>query len=348
MEAIKLMEGWKILGTNELVEFGQISLDVYNYEHFVLEETYKSLRKLFHEPDIKKFDIISRYYPRCNFEEELFQNHTNIIALISSNIDLCHDPKLSYIYKYGYSRRLEEKRYAYPIDKDWVRKLSKNSNDNGDFLLQVLKNYSVTEKRCRLLEALFNDKLSRNYTNHDEYLSFITDIIKSHFNDRISQLYKLETIPRWYNTKLYRAYIINDLKDLYFDDFAEIVNCEYGVSECPICKELFIQKDKRKNFCSKCSKDNISQKKYNEQKRQSNYDYLHKRINDMLRNRNDMEEANIFFNESCYYRDLVRGKIPEPNPNYTEPIKTKSDYKKWLEKKHNHYLKRPRKNPPAI
>ena len=54
MEAIKLMEGWKILGTNELVEFGQISLDVYNYEHFVLEETYKSLRKLFHEPDIKK------------------------------------------------------------------------------------------------------------------------------------------------------------------------------------------------------------------------------------------------------------------------------------------------------
>lgn len=320
------------MDTNEFIDFGQISLDVYNYEHSVLEETYRALRKLFNEADIKKFDIVSRYSARCDYEKEIFEKYPNVIALISSNIDLRHDQKLGYIYQYCDICDLKEKRYVYPIDEDWVRKLSKSSDDNGDFLLHVLTNYSKTQKRGRLLEALFCDKLSSNYTNNDEYLSFITDIIKSHFNDKISQLYKLETIPRWYKTKLYRAYIVDDLKDLYFDDFAEIVNCQYIVAECPLCETLFIQKDKRKNFCPTCSKDKTAQKRYNEQKRQQNYAYLHKKINDMLRNRNDIEEANSFLNESCYYHDLIRGRITEPNPNYIEPIKTISDYKKWLEK----------------
>ena len=47
MEVIKLENGWKILDTNEFIDFGQISLDVYNLESFSIEEMDKSFKRMF-------------------------------------------------------------------------------------------------------------------------------------------------------------------------------------------------------------------------------------------------------------------------------------------------------------
>jgi len=347
MDVIKLENGWKILDTNEFIDFGQISLDVYNHENFIIEETDRSFQKLFPELKSASWEIVSCYHPRCDYEKKLFEKYPEIIALISSTVDLRKDNKFNYEYSYCGYDRLKEDRYAYPINKDWVRKLQAQSGFDDDFLLDMLVKYSSAKKRCRLLETLFRDRFEANFCNHDDYVAFFTDLVKSHLNDALSTFYKLETVPRWDGVKLYRAYIIEDKYDLYFDDYAEIINCKYGVARCPICKNLFIQKDKRKNFCPVCSKDKIAQRKYNEQKRQRSPRYLRKVIIDMLKNRGDIDAANEFYEEAIYYENIIDQKEQDINPKYTDEIHTNREYKEWLEKKHNQYLKRPRNPSPA-
>lgn len=103
MEVIKLENGWKILDTNEFIDFGQISLDVYNYENFIIEETNKCFQKLF--PDLKSasWEIVSRRHPQCDYEKKLFEKYPEVIALISSTVDLRKDNKFGYEYSYcGY------------------------------------------------------------------------------------------------------------------------------------------------------------------------------------------------------------------------------------------------------
>ena len=67
----------------------------------------------------------------------------------------------------------------------------------------------------------------------------------------------------------------------------------------------------------------------------------------MLKNRGDIDAANEFYEEAIYYENIIDQKEQDINPKYTDEIHTHREYKEWLEKKHNQYLKRPRNPSPA-
>lgn len=174
---------------------------------------------------------------------------------------------------------------------------------------------------------------------------FYTSLVAAHQNCCAPLLSSIT----WHEHHYYDKFIVNTNDEMYAlcdRDILELINYKFSLEHCPICNELFVKRDRRVNFCPKCSADKKAQKKYNEQKRKRNTIQIeHKAIVDMLRNRN--EDYNDFVNESYYYKDLIEGKEISMCPDgYNSSIQTEKQYEEWLKMKHKELTKRP-KNRPA-
>ena len=185
--------------------------------------------------------------------------------------------------------------------------------------------------------------LGYHYPGYDEALKAqidkLTHISNLYYNEPMSEAGE-KLIKA---SGLCKAFFTNDeVYSLCDRDILELINYKFSLKYCPICNELFVKRDKRVNFCPKCSADKKAQKKYNDRKRKRNTIQIeHKAIVDMLRNRG--EDYNDFVTESYYYRDLIEGQEVSSCPNgYDSSIQTKKQYEEWLKQKHKELTKRPK------
>ena len=67
----------------------------------------------------------------------------------------------------------------------------------------------------------------------------------------------------WLNDYYYDKFNVETSNEDYalcYIDILELVNLKYSLDHCPICKQIFIKRDRRVNFCPKCSADKKAQK----------------------------------------------------------------------------------------
>ena len=226
-----------------------------------------------------------------------------------------------------------------PLYKDYAAKIFDTSSE-----IDILQSYREISDANSLIDKMMQYMLrcyEISLTGTDFYSSLVTSYQKIHV--------PLLSAVTWYKNHYYDKFIVNTNDEVYSlcdRDILELINYKFSLKYCPICNELFVKRDKRVNFCPKCSADQKAQKQYNDRKRKRNPIQIeHKAIVDMLRNRG--EDYNAFVTESYYYRDLIEGKKASPCPNdYNSSIQTQKQYEEWLKQKHQELTKRP-KNRPA-
>lgn len=327
MEIAFSRNGWINIKTDKIIPFGNIAVDFYN----TIQKGVTHIRhKLCHNLNIhiQPWFFDGRDAPRCNAQAQIFKSNQDIVAIIWSEKEIQKGTHLTYLFD-GHNRYYKGKNVYYiPLYKnDFLNLFGKN-----EFYNLLITKYWAFENVLNLVEFMANH-VDRPYYTKEEYHKFTMQVLDSHI---IS--FKLNTELRKYKNSYVRVYALYDIQELLFDDIVQMIDFKYSLEFCPICGNAFVKRDKRRNFCPTCSKDQKKIKQYNDQKRKSSLQYLHKIITDMLRNR--QEEYNEFVNESHYYSDIVNGKDIEYNPKYNQPIKTESDYRKWLERKHEEYMVR--------
>lgn len=327
MEIAFSKNGWINIETEEIIPFGNIAVDFYN----TIQKGVNYIRyKLRHSLNIsiQPWFFDGRDAPRCNAQAQIFKSDQNIVAIIWSEKKIQKETNLKYLFdgdnKYYRGKNI----YYIPLYKnDFLNLFGKN-----DFYNLIITKYLAFESVLGLIEFMGNHE-DRQYYTKEEYRKFTMQVLGSHIVS-----FKLDTELRQYKNSYIRVYTLHDIQELLFDDIIQMIDFKYSLEDCPICHNYFVKRDKRRNFCDKCSNDEKKKKKYNDQKRKDDLQYLRKITTDMLRNR--QEDYFPFAEESRYYADLVSGKDVEYNPKYDSTIKTESDYRKWLERKHKEYMVR--------
>lgn len=327
MEIAFSKNGWINVETDKVIPFGNIAVDFSN----TIQKGVNYIRhKLCHNLNVsvQPWFFDGRDAPRCNAQAQIFKSNQNIIAIIWSEKKIQNEIDLKYLFD-GHNKYYKGKNVYYiPLyENDFLDVFGKN-----DFYYLLITKYWAFESVLDLVEFMANHA-DRPYYTKEEYHKFTMQVLDSHIVS-----FKLNTELRKYKNSYVRVYTLNDLQELLFDDIVQMIDFKYSLGFCPICGNAFVKRDKRRNFCDVCSSDEHKKKKYNDQKRKSDVQYLHKITTDMLRNR--QEDYLPFVEESRYYADLVSGKDIEYNPKYDPTIKTESDYRKWLEKKHKEYMVR--------
>ncbi len=329
MEFAITKNGWINIETDEIIPFGDLAVDVYN----VTRKDKKFVDKIICQAlKVKTFAscISGRDTPECPREKKIFESDKEIIAIIWSKSKILDSSNLQYIFDGKNKYYSGTAVYYVPLYKnyllDWF-------NDNK-YYIEFLKAYNQNEKFLNLIEFLCNYEDRPFYTD-EEFYNITLRILES-------WIYPLEinTTIRRYKNLYCRTFIVGDPHWLMYDDILQMINFDYNLEFCPICGTAFVKRDKRKNFCDNCAKDEKAKKRYNDQKRKSSPQYLHKIITDMLRNRG--EDYTEFVRESAYYADIVAGKNVVNNPQYSQTIRTELDYQKWLDSKHKEFMKRKR------
>lgn len=355
MEFAKTKKGWIDLETKYFYSYGEIALKIYNSNQNDLDNVISKLKKhysfssnivlsknfitsakrIMSDEQLKELKapqsngpylIIGKQDILEDFEKEIFKKDQTIIAIMLYYVD---------------SPFYATPNNGLPFNKDTVYlPLYKNEASqifNTPYEMEVLQSY----------RRLFNLNIS---------MGRILNYVIQGFSDltalTVSSIQNFCTPLRssviWLNDYYYDKFIVETSNEVYalcYRDILELVNLKYSLDHCPICKQIFIKRDKRVNFCPKCSADKKAQKKYNDQKRKRNTIQIeHKAIVDMLRNRN--EDYNDFVNESYYYKDLIEGKeVPVCPDDYNSSIQTEKQYEEWLKMKHKELTKRPKKHP---
>lgn len=130
-----------------------------------------------------------------------------------------------------------------------------------------------------------------------------------------------------------------DVPDIIFLVPEDLLYCllhqtTHSFKVCPECDCMFVTLHGNQKHCPACNQ--IIRLK---QRRENKERYLHKNITDYINNyRNDGSEnaSEAFRRESNYYWAIVQGKEPKTIKEvwYSNKIKTKDDYMKWLKKKY--------------
>lgn len=326
MEFIKTDSGWVNLLTDESIPFGDIAVSVYNQ---LSKEDDIIYQKLIEHYSINAnwFHIIGRNYTECQAETALFEKDEKALAIISSEMPLsaninaktyCHD---------GWN--IGKTHFYIVIHKSDIDKIFKNESlYYTNFIMDIVRK----KKFCHFIEHLC-DQGEKTFYPKGEYEKTNVRILDTWLIDQ-----ELLTVIRKYGNVYYRAFVVKDIYQLLYDDLIQMINFDYSLEYCPICKKTFIKRDKRTKFCSICSLNEKAKKQYNDKKRKTEPRYIHKNICDMLRNRN--ESYTDFCKESDYYWDIINHKNVSHNTNYNDSIKTKSDYMHWLEEKRKTYRRR--------
>lgn len=329
MEIAFTKNGWVDIKTDKTFSFGDIAVDFYNT---LYKEMYYISKILRHDLNItiNPCFIDGRDAPRCDSQIQIFESDSNITAIIWSEHMLQNNFNLKYTFDGSNPYYNGKNLYYIPLYENYLLELFEANR----FYLLLLEKHWAFESVLKLIEfvGLHED---RPFYTEKKYHDFTMKVLE---NQIIS--FQLKTELRKYKGIYIRVYVVEDLQQLLYDDIIQMIDFKYSLDECPICHNYYVKRDKRRNFCSKCSNDKKTKKKYNDQKRKSDPQYLHKKITDMLRNR--QENYLTFVEESHYYADLVSGKAVERNPQYNKNIKTEVDYRKWLEQKHEEYMKRKR------
>ncbi len=133
-------------------------------------------------------------------------------------------------------------------------------------------------------------------------------------------------------------YDIPNLLFLIPEDFMLLLldKTKFSFDFCSECNCLYVRTHENQKYCPACSPNVANRHRKNNEER-----YLHKKILDRLLNSNHLEKTDaVYVNfkaESNYYWAIVQGKKPERIKEYSTKIKTKADYKNWLEIKLNEF-----------
>lgn len=330
MEFIKTKTGWLNLETNNFLPFGEIAMQIYNEFKEIDLLIYEKVRKHFNI-NTPLFHIIGRHHAECHTEDILFENDDKMIALISSEDKLNSEHTLKTYSHDGWNTG--KIHYYIAIYKSDMESMFNNSPYYTNFIMDIVKN-----QRFRHFIERLCDQGEKNLYPTGKYEIVNAQILDTWLNNIDGIDMELQTVIRKYNNIYYRVLIADNIDQLIYDDLIEMINFNYSLKHCPICHVAFIKRDKRKNFCPSCSLDEKAKKQYNDQKRKKSPKALHKNICDMLRNRN--QDYSEFMIESDYYWDIINGKNIVYNNKYDKTIKTKSDYRAWLKKKHEEYKRR--------
>lgn len=107
---------------------------------------------------------------------------------------------------------------------------------------------------------------------------------------------------------------------------------------CENCGSLFISNNSKAKYCEACKQPEIMGKIRYRKRKSNKARKLHQDILSMAyrKNKEGMEVSDLFLNESNYYWDIVRNKIPKTERKnwYLDYIHSEEDYMEWLERKH--------------
>lgn len=339
MDIIKTPEGWINIQTGDCIPYGQIVVNLYNRIRFIDDDLHRKLKEYFainanwfHIIGVKDGEAVSD-------DINAFENHPDIIAIIKSDQYMtANRAPIKYVvskeaFYYG-GKTL----YYIPIYESDIQKIFKNADLIRSNLIQ-----QQTRSRFVFLVEFLCLHEEHAFYKPQELQNTIMESIDSWLEDA-----PIETRLCKYNNEYYRKFVIenNDINQLLYDDLIEIMNTKDYLVDCHKCQKAFLSKDKRRRFCSECSKDQKAIKQHYDKERKTSLEYEHKKIRDMIKNRTcrSPEEETLkekilinFTNESQYYLDVINRKEIEPNVDYDTSINTARAYKEWIHKKRAEY-----------
>ncbi len=326
MELIKTETGWIDLATEKCFLFGDIIAKIYDQISEVDNIICKELKKHY-SINARWFHVIGSKYAECHAESKIFEKDPKIIAIISSEKSLSPIFNMNTYRHDGWNNGTLH--FYIPVYRSDFDQIFKNESPYyTDFVMDIVRK----NKFCHFIKRLC-DQEEKSFYPEGEYKKTNVEILDTWLIDQ-----ELSTKIRKYKNNYYRAFVVEDISQLLYDDLIQMIDFKYSLRRCPICRKSFIKRDGRTKFCPACSLNEKAKKQYNDKKRKTEPRYIHKNICDMLRNRG--ENYLDFCRESDYYWDVVNRKNVSHNAAYDDTIRTKSDYINWLEEKRKAYRRR--------
>lgn len=301
MKVIKKENGWLNLENNSFYEFGQITLDIYNYYNTIQKEIVSDAHTIQNSNLENKREILHAIWE---------QGETSI----PEDFDMFHGVMENFIFD-----QEEQKKHAY-----------RTFIPNTDSYFPIEKQKEWQEQGLEIAKKQgWKDVPKDAYFNlQDIYIMQATN------NNCIPNV---RVASCFIDYKWHYVFECEHDSNLLYFDMQEMRNSKKKYRYCHTCDKLFIANGKQKN-CEQCRPN---YKKNQDRKRKETLEGKHKKVQNYIRNCGKVDDnvLNDFMNESNYYRNIVQGKTQEINPEYKEPIKTSKDYAKWLETTHEYYKK---------
>lgn len=254
---------------------------------------------------------LTKIYDGCCWLWEYINNDVNsLIKCLEYQNN--HEVTLQYISDiYNFVRKLVLKVWMLQNDSDMYDKKHKRFYNAEDFNICLTDEY-IENKICEIDEMLTYDFIEKMTVSQFRYMG-LKRLTPNH----------TEVCCKKYDVFNLLAIVPEDLMHLMLHQKT------HKFEFCIECGYMFIITHGNRKYCPACNK-NIRQKK----RKENSYRYTHKKITDFL-NTNSSEEnpSEMFRNESNYYWKIVQGNMPKtPKESwYRDDIKTKDDYKKWLD-----------------
>lgn len=297
---LKLETGWKDLETGEFFEFGQISINIYNYYHSAQQEYYENYDRLIDAHDdegIRKLDDA--------YEEYLTDDVSFFISIIES-----------YVNNINFN------------EKGFTAVKSFNTHNNK---------YISQEKQKETHEKLL--EIIRDQGWNDVPEDTKVHPIDIFLMQSIEMFPPFSVVPHFINGKWYMVYDVANTNQILILDLIEMRNCEYKFHFCKNCDSIHIQKDKKNKYCPECSRNykKVADKNRPESPRYSHKKVQNYLQNS---EKFTSEERAAFNEESDFYWYRITGKQEKSIPdNYRTDIITVDNYISWCEEKHEEFKK---------
>lgn len=230
---------------------------------------------------------------------------------------------------YRKSNHLEEMKMA--LLNDWKRyRMASYENVFRD----IMDLTSDNEENYKTYDFMLENEIKESIkSNHEEAVSLARDMYAIHNRYHFCYCDYITFDDKDLVPHTGKAYLALDYPDIFAADLYHVfVSGLSGIPRlCPRCESLFYATNKSK-YCDNCKEDSAV---IRNEKRKKSVRYYHKKVYDKISQskKYDNEFRNAFMNESNYYWDIVQGKEVLQNPSYREKIKTKEQYKLWLEMK---------------
>ena len=284
------------------------------------------------------FNECSNFEPAKQLSDEELEEMYNEVSWIWKYIQNDLETLIDILKRLLYADKDTRKRFATPAYQ-YIRQL-------------VIKIWRLQDTSSSFLP---NNKAMKLYNLSDEdYYAPSDEEIES----MIGEIEELSTNTEWlvkltasqirfmgYEDKIIEnkptpceKYDIPSLLFLIPEDFMTLLldQTKFSFDFCSECNCLYVRTHENQKYCPACSPNVANRHRKNNEER-----YLHKKILDRLLNSNHLEKTDaVYVNfkaESNYYWAIVQGKKPERIKEYSTKIKTKADYKNWLEAKLNEF-----------
>lgn len=185
----------------------------------------------------------------------------------------------------------------------------------------------------------------------DEWISFAESCKKTYEINCPYYIYTDVIVSRGNRVDIkglpYECYEVAGFEYLFILDLWELLfnpNVESRVKQCPNCHEFFYTTTNQQKYCLDCKEKKKYNRIKNDKQKEDEAKVLSKRISDILYRREKAmmtrdgneypsQEYQDFLDENQYYKDVLKGRQVESNPDYQD-IKTEAEYLSWLKKYH--------------